>query len=80
MDTYDLPVTYKGQEISFPFRLAQFAYGNKLFLTVEETEMVIEKDDQGEWRALISPEQLHTHKIEPGLITAIMDSVREVFE
>lgn len=79
-ETYDLPVTYKGNELSFPFRLAQFTYGNKIMLTVEETEIVIEKDDEGEWRALVSPEQLHAHKIDQGLIVAIMESVRAVFE
>ncbi|MBN9295830.1 MAG: hypothetical protein J0I41_02415 [Filimonas sp.] len=80
METYDLPVTYKGKELSFPMRLGQFAHGYKLYITVDDTEVTVERDDQGDWRALISPEQLHTHKIEPGLISAIMESVQAVFE
>ena len=67
-----LPVTYKGEEHEFPFRLMSGGYMPRFVVLVNNVEIVIEADDLGELRAIIyDAEQIVGSLPEKGLLEAI---------
>lgn len=72
MEEFEIPVTYKGQEHLFNARLATFTYGYKIYVDVNGVEIVLERDDAGNLRAML-PESVSDNAIEKGLIEAIID-------
>lgn len=71
MEEFELPVTYKGKELVFNGRLATFTYGYKLYVDVNGCELIIERDDQGDLRAIV-PEISSEPTIEKELVEAII--------
>ena len=76
--SFELPVHYKGQDIELPMRLVSFGYTYRFVVQAGEAEIVIEKDEQGELRALIDPEQVHVRQVDAALIEAIMNSIQQI--
>ncbi|MET3036695.1 hypothetical protein ABXT08_11365 [Chryseobacterium sp. NRRL B-14859] len=73
----ELPVTYKGEELIFNGRLATFSYGYKLYVDVYGNEVVFERDDEGNLRAIISDASTNP-PVEKGLIEAIIELFNEL--
>lgn len=76
--SFELPVCYKGQDIELPMRLVTFGYTYRFVVQAGDTEIIIERDEQGELRALTNPEQLQAHKTDPELVAAIVRSIQQV--
>jgi len=69
---FTLPVLHQGVEMNFPVRLVSMGYTYKLMITVEDTTLVFERDEELNLRALIDPEMLAKHKqIDASLLEAI---------
>ncbi|PKF76181.1 hypothetical protein [Chryseobacterium sp. PMSZPI] len=68
----ELPVTYKGKELILNGRLATFTYGYKLYVDINGQEVIFERDDEGNLRALV-PDASSNPAIEKGLIAAIIE-------
>ncbi|MBB6329933.1 hypothetical protein HNP24_000883 [Chryseobacterium sediminis] len=77
MEEFEVPVTYNGQELFFNGRLATYSYGYKLYVDVYGTEVVIERDDHGDLRALL-PDAASERTIDKGLIEAIIEVFKEL--
>lgn len=56
----------------FNVRLATFTYGYKFYVEIEDNEVVFERDDEGNLRAIV-PETTSGTVIEKGLIEAIIE-------
>ena len=52
--TFILPVTYQGQEMEFEATMQSWAYGYRFLVLVQGTEVIFERDDEGNYRALLS--------------------------
>lgn len=72
MEEFELPVTYKGKDLLFNVRLATFTYGYKFYVEIDDNEVVFERDDEGNLRAIV-PEVTSGTTIEKGLIEAIIE-------
>lgn len=72
MEEFQLPVTYKGQEQLFNVKLATFTYGYKFYVDVNGHEVIFERDDEGNMRAMIQDLSSDSN-VEKGLIEAIME-------
>lgn len=72
MEEFELPVTYKGKDLLFNVRLATFTYGYKFYVEIEDNEVIFERDDEGNLRAIV-PETTSGTVIEKGLIEAIIE-------
>lgn len=72
MEEFELPVTYKGKEELFNVKLATFTHGYKFYIDVHGHEVVFERDDSGNMRAIVQDTSLES-KVEKGLIEAIME-------
>ncbi|WP_118976321.1 hypothetical protein [Taibaiella koreensis] len=50
---FELPVNHNGEELLLKGRLVTFAYTYKFYVMVNGRELVFERDDSGEFRALV---------------------------
>jgi hypothetical protein len=76
MDSFELPVAYKGQELTFPARLLTKGFAPRFVILVNDAEIIFERDDNGEFRALLPHSNEFTgHLPEKGLLEAIHTSI-----
>lgn len=79
MDTYfELLVVYKGQELELHGRLAAFGYTYRFIIQLGDLELVVEKDEQGDLRALLPAEQAQVKQPDPELVAAVVHSLQQV--
>lgn len=80
-ESFELPVQYKGEELSFPGRLLKFGYSYKIELNIGGTMLLFEPDEQRNFRALVAPEEMNKHKeITVDLLEAIVSSLDELLK
>lgn len=71
---FDLPVVYKGHELSYKGRLVTFGYVYKFYIVVEGRELVFEKDDEQQFRVLT--EEINVNKpVDTDLILVIIKAL-----
>lgn len=71
-DSFDLPVTFNKEELSFTGHLLNYGYSYKIELDVYGTQVFFEPDEERNFRALIAPEEINTNnKLSVGLLEAI---------
>jgi hypothetical protein len=49
----DIPVEIRGEERVFEARVQAWQYGLRFFVLVDEVEVTLERDDAGEFRAIL---------------------------
>ena len=76
-ENFDLPVTFNNKEFNFPTRLLQFGYTAKLEVEIEGTKVFLEPDEERNWRAVISYEDVQANK---KLSSELLKSVAETIE
>jgi hypothetical protein len=80
-DDFVIPVSYKGKELHFPARLLHFGYSYKIEVDVYETAVYFERDEEREWRVLVTPEDLETNKkIDRALIEQLIQSLGSILK
>jgi hypothetical protein len=52
MDTEEIPVTYKNKEFYFQPHVVRFSYVNYIIVDLDDVEITIERDEEGNYRAL----------------------------
>lgn len=67
-----IPVEYKGEELTIDGRLVSFGYTYKLYLMIGEAEVVFEKDDSQQYRALIET-SVDGKTLDSGLVNAVIE-------
>lgn len=78
-DALQLPVSYQGHDYEFPFTVAMHGYVQRYLVMVNDVEVIYERDDSGELRALIQhPDQLRSNLPEHGLLKAIADVLTQL--
>ncbi|WP_426671906.1 hypothetical protein ACPPVU_11775 [Mucilaginibacter sp. McL0603] len=72
-DLLVLPLSYQGEELEFGVRVYQLGYIQRVEVWVEDIAVQFELDDEGNYRALVSPEQRDESKkkLSVGLLQAI---------
>ena len=79
-DSFTLNVTYKNQDLSFPAELRVFGYTHKIAVTVNDTLVLFEPDEERNYRAVVAEEELKKKHIEEGLLKAIVDELEEALK
>jgi hypothetical protein len=78
---FELPVSYKGKELLFPGQLHQYGYSQKIEIHVNGVSVFFEKDEEGNWRALVDPLELEKNRsLNSELIQAVACSIEEVLK
>jgi hypothetical protein len=75
-DSFELPVQFKNKELHFPAQLLQYGFTLKLEVDIEGTKVRFEPDEERNWRAVISYEDVQSNKkINEELLKAIAESI-----
>ena len=74
---FELPVVYKGEELTLNGRLVTFGYTYKFYIVVEGGEFAFEKDDEQQFRMLSSANVSEKH-IDSRLIEVIIDALEKL--
>jgi hypothetical protein len=67
-ETFEIPVTYKNQEVLFKAHVIRYGYIHHII----GTDITIERDEEGNYRALANPQKMNDNKIEVELLRAIV--------
>ena len=68
----EIPVTVRGEERSYYGRVQASQYSLRFFVDIDGTEVIFERDDAGEFRAIL-PEGFVGKAPEKEVITAIIE-------
>lgn len=75
-----LPVTYRGAELAFPVKIVASGFGYRFAMLIDGVEVIIEKDDSGEYRALLNNHNQTGQEEMPeyGLLEAIVEVIKMI--
>jgi hypothetical protein len=71
-ETIEIPVTYKDQELTFKVHTVRFGYVHHIVVDVNGTPVTIERDEEGNYRAIDYSQEMRDNKIDVGLVKAIV--------
>ena len=78
---FEIPVPYKGKELLFPAQLVFFGWTHRIEVAMDGTRVCFERDEEGEWRALLSAEDLEANKtIDVELVKAIAAAIENILK
>lgn len=78
-EPFIITVFYKGKEQNFEAQLFTTTYTFKIQVTVNETEVFFERDDEGNFRALAAtPDDRKFQSVDADLIKAIAGKIEEI--
>lgn len=78
MDTFEIPVTYKNKELSFEAHVVRFGYVNHIVVNVNGVQITIERDEEGNYRAVGDAEKMQDATIDVGLIEAVITTLQSL--
>lgn len=78
-----IPVSYKGKEWEFEATLQILGYTHRFNVLVEGAEVIFERDEEGQYRAIVSQEALAARGkgargIDPGLLEHIALQIEQI--
>ena len=77
MDELLLPLIYQGEEIELPVRMYAYGYTFRVEVMIGETPVIFEPDEEGSYRALVSPELIEKNKM---LNRELLQAIAEALE
>ena len=78
-ENFEIPVLYRGQELLFPARLLILGYVHKFLVKVEGQDFFFETDNNGQYRALIDPNNREgVKKLDTELFKAIAEAIESI--
>jgi hypothetical protein len=72
MDTLEIPVTFKNKELSLKARVVRFGYVNHIVVDLSGAQVTIERDEEGNYRALGDTEKMEGSKVDADLIKEVI--------
>ncbi len=71
-ETFEIPVSYKNDELTFKAHVIRYGYIHHIIVDVDGTNITIERDEEGNYRALVDPQKMNDNKIDIELLKAIV--------
>ncbi len=78
-ESLEIPVSYQGQELSFPCRVVRSGYNYTFQVEVEGRLITFEPDEEGNYRAALGASAL-TGREDAKIDTGLLQSIAEVIE
>ncbi len=76
---FELPVIYNNKELVFAGKFLDYGYSSKIEIEIEGTKVLFEPDEERNWRALISFEDLQANKkLNQDLLKTIAEAIDEL--
>jgi hypothetical protein len=78
-ESLEIPVSYRGEELSFPCRVVRAGYAYVFQVEVAGLPVTFEPDEQGSYRAAVgaAPER-EARRIDTGLLKAIAEVIESI--
>lgn len=80
-EQFSITIQYKGEERYFEVTAVISTYIYQFLVTVNETDIIFERDEEGSFRAMKSPAHLH-HELKEtdvAMLTLIQEQIEEIF-
>jgi hypothetical protein len=77
-DGFEIPVIYNNEELTFKAHAVRFGYVHHIVVDVNGTPVTIERDEEGNYRALGELQEMHNNKMDIGLVKAIVDVLENI--
>ena len=78
-NSFELPIHYNGKDYLFPGSLITYGYSYKITMQVFDTAINFEPDEEGNYRAIINPEDIKDNAaINKSLLQLMAETLREV--
>lgn len=79
-ESFDLPVWYEGKELLFPASLLQMGYTHKIKVTIQDTDLLFEPDEEKHYRAVVAePDRASVMRLDQSLLRTICETLDELF-
>jgi hypothetical protein len=78
METFNLPVEYKGNEYEFETSLQRYGYISRFHVDVNGKEIIFEPDEEKKIRAIVPYGELNTSAPDMELLKAIANTLEEL--
>jgi len=76
---FEIPVNYRNQDLLVPATLQVMGYTYRIVASLGEVELYFERDDAGDFRAILAPETPATAKVpDAGLVQAVTEALSEL--
>jgi hypothetical protein len=80
-EPFEIPVSYKGQELLVPARLLNVGYSHKFLVTINGQELFFEQDNNGKYRAMVNASnQVDVKNLDTDLLKAIAESIESILK
>jgi hypothetical protein len=80
-DTFEIPVSYKGEELLFEATLVNYGYTYKIQVEVNGIDVFFEPDEEKNFRILVEPSHLEgKNKLDVELLKAIVNTIESVMK
>ena len=76
-EVVEIPVTINGQDRVFPARIQSWRYGMRFFVDIDGVEMILERDEGGEFRAIL-PDQFIGKPPSKEIVAAIVEVLQSL--
>lgn len=72
MQTLEIPVTYRNEELTFKAHVVRFGYVNHIIVDIGGTQLTIERDEEGNYRAVGNQQDVNSDRVDAGLIREVV--------
>ena len=72
MDALEIPVSYNGKDLCLKADVARFGYVNHIVVDLFGNPVTIERDEEGNYRALGDVEKFKDSKVDVDLVKAVI--------
>ena len=80
-DSFEIPVSYRGEEFSFPAQLVITGYTHKIQVEVDKQVIMYEPDEERNYRPVLTAAQLESGvKLDINLLKAIAEVIQSVIK
>lgn len=79
-DTFEIPITYKGEDLSFTAKLIALGYVHKIQVDVYGVHVIFEADEEGSYRAIVDTTIIKDQHVDIGLLREIASTIQSVRE
>jgi hypothetical protein len=76
---FTITVLHQGEEKELAGRLRVSAYTRQFLFRIGESELILEQDDEGRFRAVLPPESAG-RKMDPSLVKTLMEEMEKVMK
>jgi hypothetical protein len=79
-ESFEIELCYRGENLSFPAKLMRYGYTHRISVTVSGLEVVYERDEERNYRALVSPLEMSKREVDVELLRAITQKIEDILK